>query len=160
MTNEDDIPRKSSAKPIFIAFVIGLGLGVAATIIAPRFLQPYLPDAMVAEGDQLRGPVIAEKLESDRLLLTVNTQRGAVLVAFKSNVTEIDLLIDEGDTIGLALTAYEPFVEDPEITEVIKPGSWPQEAAEPDSLPYEPVDTADLEMPPDTQPPPDSSVWR
>jgi hypothetical protein len=48
-------------------------------------------------------------------------------------VPEIDLLIDQGDSVTLALSQYKPFLEDPTIAAVQKPrpGLAPGEAAPP-----------------------------
>ncbi len=54
----------------------------------------------------------------DRLLLTVQTSQGSFLVTFKKKVAEIDLLVQQGDTLTLALRRYEPFVDEPAIERV------------------------------------------
>jgi hypothetical protein len=41
-----------------------------------------------------------------------------VLATFTKRVAEIDLLIEPGDTIALALRSDEPFVDDPQIERV------------------------------------------
>ena len=68
--------------------------------------------------------MVAKRLENDRLLLTVESEDGAVLATFKQRVPEIDLLVDTGDHVTLGITSYEPFVEDPKILGVkkAKPG--------------------------------------
>jgi hypothetical protein len=40
-------------------------------------------------------------------------------------VAEVDLLVDRGDTVTLAVPRYAPFVEDPVIARVRKPESAP-----------------------------------
>ena len=50
-----------------------------------------------------------------------------------SHITEIDLLVEIGDTVTLGLRAYEPFVEDPVIKAVMKPDF--QSVSEMDEMP-------------------------
>jgi len=98
----------------------GLVLGVAATILAPRFLSPYLPDVFGGEREILTGPVLAEHRDGDRLLLTIQTGPGALIASFSERVAEIDLLVDPGDTVTIAVDDYDPFVENPDIEGVRK----------------------------------------
>lgn len=98
----------------------GLVLGAAAALLVPHYLAPYLPGPF--GGDQLRveGPVLAERLEGERLMLTVETEQGAMLATFREKTSEIALLVDEGDTVTLELRAYRPFVEEPTLVGVYK----------------------------------------
>ncbi len=64
--------------------------------------------------------MLGKRMEEGRLLLTVNARQGAVLATFTERVSEIDLLVDVGDTISLGITAYEPFIDDPAFRGVRK----------------------------------------
>lgn len=101
-------------------FLAGVVLGTAAALLVPRYLGPYLPASFRAGQVQIRGPVLAEQLEEDRLLLTVETEQGAMLATFRQRTPEIALLVDEGDTVTLGLKGYSPFVEEPTLLGVYK----------------------------------------
>lgn len=98
----------------------GIALGVAATLLVPRFVAPHLPAPFRAGELRVQGPVLAEQEEEDRLLLTVGTDQGAMLATFRQQVTEIALLVDEGDTVTLGVREYRPFVQDPTLVGVWK----------------------------------------
>ena len=104
-----------------IVFIAGVGLGYSATYLPSQYVNPYLPPMLQAEGMAVKGLVVEKQREADRLLLTVSTPSGALLAIFPSHITEIDLLVEIGDTVTLGLRAYEPFVEDPVIQAVMKP---------------------------------------
>lgn len=103
-------------------FVAGLVLGVVAAAFVPDLARPYLPGVLRGGGEEVRGPVLAKRVEADRLLLTVDTERGALLAVVRRRVAEIDLLVEEGDSVTLSVDAYTPLVEDPVISAVRKPG--------------------------------------
>ena len=106
---------------IVLTLLAGIALGVAGTIFAPEVAGPYLPEAFrVKKAETVDGEVVRKLREGERLLLTVQTTQGSVLATFKKKVAEIDLLVQQGDTITLALGRYEPFVEDPTIERVRK----------------------------------------
>jgi small basic protein len=106
---------------IVLTLLAGIALGVVGTIFAPDVAGPYLPEAFrVKKAETVDGEVVRKLREGDRLLLTVQTSQGSVLATFKKKVAEIDLLVQQGDTITLALGRYEPFVEDPAIERVRK----------------------------------------
>ncbi len=107
----------------FLIFLAGLAVGVAGTLLVPRYLRPYLPDSLTRESQIVQGPVDGKRLEGDespRLLLTVRGEQGAVLATFTRRVAEIDLLVAEGDTITLGVAEYRPFIENPEVRGVRK----------------------------------------
>lgn len=108
-----------------LLFLLGLALGVAGALLAPRFLAPYLPAALRDGGELVEGEVLGKRLDGERLLLTVETPRGAVLATFRDKVAEIDLLVEAGDSVTLGLGRYRPFVNDPALEGVRKtvPGS-------------------------------------
>lgn len=103
-------------------FVAGLVVGVVAAVFVPDLARPYLPGVLRGGGEQVTGPVLAKRTEAERLLLTVDTDRGALLAVVRRRVPEIDLLVDEGDTITLSVDTYAPLLEDPVIAAVRKPG--------------------------------------
>lgn len=103
----------------FLLFVAGLVVGLAAGLLAPRALGPYAPDVLLGKGVG-EGVVTKMGRDADRLLLTLVTDEGATLASFREKALEIELLIDEGDRVTLALPRYRPFVEDPAIRRVVK----------------------------------------
>lgn len=103
-----------------VVLVIGLALGAALAVMAPRVAGPYLPEAIRGRVETVEGEVTRKQREPDRLLITLVTPRGAILAIFKKQVSEVDLLVGEGDTVTLGLRRFEPFVEDPAIQNVRK----------------------------------------
>jgi hypothetical protein len=103
-----------------LVLLIGLALGVALVLIGPRVAGPYLPAVLRGRVELVEGEVARKLREPDRLLVTVVTPRGAILVTFKKKIPEVDLLVAEGDTLTLGLRRFEPFVEDPAIQSVRK----------------------------------------
>lgn len=112
----------SSRKRRWPWFLAGLLLGAAAAVFGPDLAAPYLPDVLRPGLEEARGPVLGKRIEGERLLLTVDTERGAVLATFRQRVPEIDLLVEEGDTVILGLREYAPLVEDPVLQGVRKGG--------------------------------------
>lgn len=105
----------------WVWLVVGLAAGIAGTLFLPDVLAPYLPAALRPSSEEVRGPVLGKRVEGDRLLLTVDTEKGAMLVTFRQDLPEIDLLVEEGDTVTLGIPAYRPLVEDP-LLEGVKKG--------------------------------------
>lgn len=106
---------------ILLTLLVGIALGVGGTLFAPDVADPYLPDTFrVKKAETVDGEVVQKLREGERLRLTVQTTQGSVLATFKKKVSEIDLLVQQGDTVTLALGRYEPFVEDPSIERVRK----------------------------------------
>jgi len=93
----------------------GIVVGILGTIFLPRLAAPYLPESLRGEQQEVAGIVEAKSAEVDRLLLTVGSDSGAMLVTYTKNVAEIDLLIDVGDRVVLA-----PFIDDARIRRVMK----------------------------------------
>ena len=120
---------------IVLTLLIGVALGVSGTILAPKLAGPYLPESFQAKTEVVEGEVDRKLREQDRLLLTVQTSQGTVLATFKQKVAEIDLLVQKGDTVTLALRRYEPFVEDPAIERVRKLQPTKPEAAKQEPTP-------------------------
>ena len=108
-------------------------MGVVGTIFVPDLARPYMPVFMRGEDVEISGVVEAKAREPDRLLLTIAGSSGAVLVTYTRQIPEMDLLIEPGDSVILAVREYEPFVEDPSVRRVQKGSSIrrrPIEAAE------------------------------
>ncbi len=99
---------------------MGIGVGVAGTLLGPRLVSPYLPEVVRGKTELVEGVVARKEQEPDRLLLTVVSQQGAILATFQKKIAEINFLIEEGDTVTLALPGYQPFVDDPPIGRVRK----------------------------------------
>lgn len=153
----------------FLFFVVGAVIGVAGTILLPDLLSPYLPQGVGRTESIVQGVVQAKRETGERLLLTVVTSDGAILATFVENVPEVALLVDEGDTVSLALGRYDPFVTDPPIRAVRKadsgsglpPGERPSERMEPGAEPMEPGAEPMEPVPDDTaprQPPTDTVI--
>jgi hypothetical protein len=107
---------------LFLILLVGIALGVGGMIFAPDMVDPYLPDAFRAKkAETVEGEVVRKVREGDHLLLTVQTSQGTVLATFRKKMAEIDLLVQQGDAVTLALSRYEPFVTDPAIERVRKP---------------------------------------
>lgn len=104
-------------------FLAGLLIGIAGTLLLPPLLRPYLPDSLRGSQELAIGPVLAEQREEGRLLLTVQAEQGAMLATFTERVAEIDLLVGVGDTVTLAVSRYQPFVENPTFEGVRKADS-------------------------------------
>lgn len=115
----------------------GIVVGILGTIFLPRLAAPYLPEVMRGEQQEVSGIVEAKSAEVDRLLLTVGSEAGAMLVTYTKNVAEIDLLIDVGDSVLLVVDEYAPFINDAKIRRVIK--SAESDEAGPPEVISEPV---------------------
>jgi hypothetical protein len=104
--------------------LVGFVLGLVLALVGRAFLGNRLPEAVGGRREAIEGLVTAKQREDGRLLLTIVTPAGATLVTFKKRVAEIGLLVDEGDRVTLTLSSYQPFLEDPQITRVNKPGLY------------------------------------
>lgn len=116
----------------------GVLLGVAGILLIPRYLGPYLPDFLGFDREVIRGQVVASERQDDRLLLTVDSERGALLVTYRDRIDEIRLLVADGDSVVLRAREFRPFLEGPELVGVRK-GRWggpdaAGAAADPDSV--------------------------
>ncbi len=133
-----------------LTFVLGLVLGVAGAIFMPRFLGPLLPAGLRSGGEPVEGTVVRRQRDKERLLLTINTPQGAALATFTDKVAEIDLLVEEGDSVTLGMGAYEPFVDNPTIRAVRK-----ADPAGSDPTPEPAADSPPMAGPPADEPPGD-----
>ncbi len=106
---------------LLIIFLLGLGLGLSLPSLAPQYLDSFFPKIMKPSTQQVKGAVVRKQTDPNRLLLTISSKEGAILATFQEKITEISLLVDEGDTVTLAVKDYAPFVTDPPILRVKKP---------------------------------------
>ena len=101
-------------------FCVGLGLGLSGPLLATQYMGPFMPGFLKKSLHPLEGIVTHKQRDQDRLLMTVTTQDGTILATFRQQVAEIDLLIEEQDSITLDVRQYEPFVNDPPVLKVNK----------------------------------------
>ncbi|MEO7861810.1 MAG: hypothetical protein ABIU05_15520 [Nitrospirales bacterium] len=127
-------------------FFVGVGFGLGAPILASRYAQPYLPQFLKETVHPLTGTVTHKERQQDRLLMTVTTQDGTILAIFRKQVPEIDLLVEEQDSVTLDVKQYEPFVTDPPVIKVNKltrqvsePDQSSPSLIEPEPLPGSPL---------------------
>ncbi len=113
-----------------VTFLLGLVLGITGTILGPRLVEPYLPAAIRGDLEGIEGKVMSKQRKGDRLLYTVQTSEGAILATFRKKLTEIDLLVAEGDMLTLARTGYRAFMDDPAIGRVRKQTHKPPQRIE------------------------------
>lgn len=104
---------------MIVALLVGFGLGIALGLVAPRY-WPELTAPWEGKRELLEGEVLREERRDDRYLLTLKTPQGAILATFRERAAEVDLLVDPGDRVTLALPGYAPFVTDPRIARVLK----------------------------------------
>lgn len=103
----------------WLSFLVGLALGIGGAVLAPRFAGPYLP-GLLGPRTSVEGTVVAKQREADRLLLTLRTAEGGILVTFTDKVADIDLLVATEDKLTITMGQYEPFVNNPVIRRVEK----------------------------------------
>ena len=106
---------------LLLIFLLGLGVGLSLPSLAPKYLDSYFPKIMKSSTQEVKGAVVRKQTDPNRLLLTISSKEGAILATFQKKIAEISLLVDEGDTITLAVKDYTPFVTDPPILRVNKP---------------------------------------
>jgi len=112
--------------------LVGLAIGVGGTILLPSALEPYLVSALRAPRRPVEGQVIGKQREEGHVLLKVQTDDALILATFTKRVPEIDLLVEQGDSIILALPNTGPFVDDPVIERVTRArSSQPSDSGRP-----------------------------
>ena len=89
-------------RPVMIALFFGLLLGVAATLVVPRWLGPRLP-AWFRPGNRVEGVVLDKTLDGDRLLLKVRSDDAIFLATFLERWKEVDFLIETDDVVTLEI---------------------------------------------------------
>lgn len=104
---------------VVILLILGIVAGIAATKYGPGLLKPMLPQGMTRDtAKTVEAIVIDKRKESGTLLLTVDSEEGAMLVTFNTKVSEIDLLVKKGYIVTFGIKKYEPFVTNPVIKKV------------------------------------------
>lgn len=116
--------REKAKRGGMAGFFIGLVLGAVGAIFVPGLAGPYMPAALRGDEMTVSGVVQSKTAEPERLLLTVASDAGAMLVTFKKKVTEIDQLVSVGDSVQLAVDEYAPFVDKARISRVMKRSDW------------------------------------
>jgi len=102
-------------------FLFGLILGILGAVFLPNYVRPYIPEWMTGKAVVVvKGTVAAKQKKENALLLTVDTPEGVLLATFTKKVDEINLLINEKDTIEFTLPKYMPLIDDPRIIRVVK----------------------------------------
>ena len=91
--------------------------------------------------------------------MTVTTAHGTILATFKKQVPEIDLLVEERDSVTLDVRQYEPFVNDPPVLKVDKhnlqkpvPTPSVSTSIEPAHRPEPPMDSTSQSQDPSMEP--------
>jgi hypothetical protein len=103
-----------------VPFVFGLILGVLCTIFLPKYVRPYLPESVIGKETIVKGTVMAKEKKGNALLLAVNTPQGALLATFMKKGDEVNLLINVKDNVEFTMEKYKPFIDEPNITRVVK----------------------------------------
>ena len=115
-----------------VPFVFGLVLGILGAIFLPNYARPYIPEWVTGKAVVVvKGTVTAKQKKENALLLTVDTPDGVLLATFNRKIDEINLLINEKDSLEFNLPRYTPFIDDPKIIRVVKeqqaaPGPAPE----------------------------------
>lgn len=109
------IESKKKGHP-FLVFLLGLAVGVAGTLLVPR----YLPEGPW-KGTSVQGTVLEKQHEENLLRMRISTDQGLMLATFSQKQADIDLLVQSGDQVKLRVQTFEPFVADPMIENVMRP---------------------------------------
>src|SRR5262245_28998268 len=99
-------------------FLVGVAVGIGAAHRGPALIAPYWPKAVSGAGQHIEGQVIRKQRDGNRLLVKLTTSQGPMLVTFTQKVTDLDVLLDNGDTLTLVAPGYATFVEDPVVEHV------------------------------------------
>jgi hypothetical protein len=113
-------PTKKAGVFPLVLLLVGVALGAAGAALVSRWVDPGLL-APFRDGEGVEGRVLEKALESDRLLLKIESEHGVFLATFTARQAEIDLLVEPGDTVTLDAREYRPFLEDPTLDRVRKP---------------------------------------
>jgi hypothetical protein len=103
------------------AFLVGAVVGAGLMNQGSALITPYLPIAVSAPGERLEGQVVRKQREGNRLLVKVSTPQGPMLATFTEKVADLDVLLDNGDTVTLLTHGYATFVHDPVLARVKEP---------------------------------------
>src|SRR2546429_9842007 len=101
-----------------LVFLVGLALGVTLVLVGPRVAGPFLPEALRGKAEVVEGEVAKKLREQDKLLVTLVNGFVVILITFKQNVAEGDLLVEDGDKLSLRVLRVETFVDVPVVQSV------------------------------------------
>ena len=104
-----------------VTLLVGVAAGATGMRLLPSVVRAYAPAGLGTHTHVSDAAVTKKQREQDRVLLRVQDNDRPVLLTFTRRVPEIDLLIDPGDVITLALPDDQTFVEDPLIERVKRP---------------------------------------
>ena len=106
-------------------FLVGVAVGIGAANRGPTLIAPYLPKAVSGVGNQIEGQVVRKQRDGNRLLVKIATAQGPMLVTFTQKAPDLDVLLDNGDTLTLVTPGYATFVDDPIVDHVKAAGRAP-----------------------------------
>lgn len=106
---------------LIVTLLVGAALGIAGMVYVPPRVDPYLPKELRLKSRIVEGQVLQKQREGNRVLVKVQTGQGVILAVFSKRAPEIDLLVEPGATIALALPSDAPVVDDPTIEHVTRP---------------------------------------
>ncbi len=138
-----------------ITLIIGIAFGVGVAVYAPDLVRKYLPADMGGSLRNIEGTVVAKEKKDKELLVTINTDEGAMLSTFRKNLDKIDLLVDVDDIIEIKISGYRPFIDDPIIARVKKPGREVKSVKSPEESPEVKETPAPAKEAPLTEPQPE-----
>jgi len=144
-----------------ITLIIGIAFGVGVTVYAPDLIRKYLPSDMGGSLRDIEGTVVAKEKKEKELLVTINTDEGAMLSTFRKNLDKIDLLVGVNDIVEIKISGYRPFIDDPIIARVRKPGrevravKTPEETPEVKKAPSPSEEAPVIEDQPEVKEPPE-----
>jgi hypothetical protein len=114
-------PGEKKRRYGWLIFILGLVLGSVATVGIVQRAIPYLRLSVFDRGVSVEGTVLRKQVAEGELRLRISSSEGVMLATFTQNLDEIELLVEEGDLVGLSIPQYTPFVQDPDIQRVRKP---------------------------------------
>jgi hypothetical protein len=106
-------------------FLVGVAVGIGAANRGPALIAPYLPKAVSGVAKQIEGQVVRKQRDGNRLLVKITTAQGPMLVTFTQKAPDLDVLLDNGDTVTLVTPGYATFVDDPIVDHVKAAGRAP-----------------------------------
>src|SRR5437867_3053972 len=106
-------------------FLVGVIVGIGAANRGPALIAPYWPKPISGSGTHVEGQVIRKQRDGNRLLVKIATAQGPMLITFTQKATDLDVLLDPGDTVTLVTPGYATFVDDPIVEHVKAAGHTP-----------------------------------
>ena len=108
-----------------VTLLIGVVTGAMGSRFIVSMADSYIHTRLGVHAHVSDATVTKKQREQDRVLVRVQANDQPVLLTFTKRVAEIDLLVEPGDVITLALPDNQTFVEDPSIERVRRPGPSP-----------------------------------